>query len=155
MEETFIDQGLSESDRISVHNLALEARERLTHEATELMEGVYGLHESGSFEPIENLPALRDNKNREIYEHLTNFLDEEFEAGLKRKEAVAELVKEVAFTPLNRFVAFKMMEARKLIRETVSRGPDSNGFKFYLAEHAEDEANTEPNSEALRNQEGL
>ncbi len=32
------------------------------------------------------------------------------------------------------------MEGRKLIREAVSRGPNSNGFKFYLADHPEDEA---------------
>ena len=54
-------------------------------------------------------------------------------AGLKRQEAVDKLVKEAAFTHLNRLVAFKMMEARKLIRGTLDRYQDSNAFKFYLA----------------------
>ena len=46
----------------------------------------------------------------------------------------------MAFTHLNRLVAFKMMEARKLIRGTLDKGTDSNAFKFYLAgpEHSAD-----------------
>ncbi|MCI0557127.1 MAG: BREX-1 system adenine-specific DNA-methyltransferase PglX, partial [Nitrososphaera sp.] len=59
--------------------------------------------------------------------------------------AIDKLAKEVAFTHLNRFVAFKMMEARKLIRGTIDRYHDSNAFKFYLADdaHSEDLARYE------------
>ena len=57
---------------------------------------------------------------------------------MKKPEAVEKLVKEVAFTHLNRLVAFKMLESRKLIRGIIDRYQDSNDFKMYLADHDED-----------------
>jgi hypothetical protein len=52
---------------------------------------------------------------------------------------LAQLIREVAFTHLNRFCAYRMMESRGLIRESVSKGLKSQGFLFYLADHEEDE----------------
>jgi len=135
----FTEQFLSESTRSAIHDFALQGRELLTQEALDLLEGVYGLHPDGNLEKPEHLPTLNDSETHEIYIQLVQYLDDEVSAGLERKEAVGKLVKEVAFTHLNRFVAFKMMEERKLIRETVRRGHQSNGFKFYLADHPEEE----------------
>ena len=65
--------------------------------------------------------------------------------GYKRKEALEQLIREIAFTHLNRLCAYKMMEVRDVyvggqkFREAVSRGLKSQGFLFYLAEHPEDE----------------
>ena len=56
-----------------------------------------------------------------------------------RRLPLRQLIREAAFTHLNRLVAYKMLEQRKLIREAVSRGINSNGFKFYLADHPDDE----------------
>ena len=49
------------------------------------------------------------------------------------EDAVEQLVREVAFTHLNRFCAYKMMETRALIRKAVSDGLKSQRFLFYLA----------------------
>jgi hypothetical protein len=65
--------------------------------------------------------------------------------GFKPKDALDQLVREIAFTHLNRLCAYKMMEAREVyvggqkFREAVSRGINSNGVKFYLADHPEEE----------------
>src|SRR5258708_28230441 len=65
--------------------------------------------------------------------------------GFKPKEALDQLVREIAFTHLNRLCAYKMMEAREVyvgrqkFREAVSRGVNSNGVKFYLADNPEEE----------------
>ena len=65
--------------------------------------------------------------------------------GFKPKDALDQLIREIAFTHLNRLCAYKMMEAREVFvggqkfREAVSRGVNSNGVKFYLAEHPEEE----------------
>ena len=65
--------------------------------------------------------------------------------GYKATDALAQLVREIAFTHLNRLCAYKMMEAREVwvggqkFREAVSRGLKSQGFSFYLAQHPEDE----------------
>ncbi len=129
---------LSDDQRKAIHDLALAARAELTRRTRELLEGVYGLYADGRLEPAEKLPQVRaDPEARTTHARLALYLHEEERAGVPRAEAVEKLVKEVAFTHLNRLVAFKMMEARGLIRETVSRGPDSNAFKFYLADHPE------------------
>ena len=134
-------QPLSDQHRKLIHDLALDARALLTREARELLEGTYGLYPDGRLEPPEKLPEVAaDPETGETYRRLAQFLEDEERAGLPRPEAVDKLVKEVAFTHLNRLVAFKMMEARKLIRGTLDKGTDSNAFKFYLAdpEHAAD-----------------
>jgi hypothetical protein len=48
--------------------------------------------------------------------------------GMKPAEAVADYVRDAAFTALNRFAALKMLEARELVQECVSRGDASSGF---------------------------
>src|SRR5204863_2493961 len=65
--------------------------------------------------------------------------------GFKSKLALDQLVREIAFTHLNRLCAYKMMEVRNVyvggqrFREAVSKGLKSQGFLFYLAHHPEDE----------------
>lgn len=137
---TFTDELLNSQVRSAIYNFALRGREILTREAHDLLEGVYGLHENGALEPPENLPALSDPEKRQVYQRLKRFLADEIQAGLEPAEATTKLVKEIAFTHLNRLVAFKMLESSKLIREAVGRGANSNGFKFYLADHPEEES---------------
>ncbi len=137
----FTDTSLSDSDRKAIHDFALDARDLLVAETRDLLEGAYGLRADGSLSPLSRLPNLaNDPEGQETHRRLGHFLDDEVKAGLDRREAVDKLVKETAFTHLNRLAAFKMMEARKLIRQTVSRGKESNGFKFYLADHPDEEA---------------
>ncbi len=136
-----MSQALSDRQRRAIHDLALKARTLLMTEAREHLEGVYGLYEDGHIEPPDRLPQVqKDSEKQETYRRLVQSLDDEARTGFSRPEAVEKLVKEVAFTHLNRLVAFKMMEARDLIRGTLDKGTDSNAFKFYLAdpEHADD-----------------
>ena len=50
---------------------------------------------------------------------------------MAKAASVADYVREAAFTILNRFVALKMLEARGLIHESVSRGEQSSGFNEF------------------------
>lgn len=136
-------QPLSDAERKLIHDLALNARALLMREARELLEGVYGVYASGKADPVAKLPQVQANAEMaETHSRLLRFLDDEVAAGLKRPDAVEKLAKEVAFTHLNRLVAFKMMEARQLIRGTLDKGAKSNAFLFYLADpaHADDYA---------------
>ncbi len=104
------------------------------------LEGIFGISKSGTFESLANLPNIKEGtESFEIRKKLEKYVTHKKESGVAPKEAVVDFVKEYAFTYLNRFVAFKMMEGRKILRQTVSREFDSNSFKFYLADHAEDE----------------
>ncbi|GIW89830.1 MAG: hypothetical protein KatS3mg109_0262 [Pirellulaceae bacterium] len=118
-----------------IRQFTLAARKLLTSEASEQLEGVYGFLPSGRLKPVQDCPVLAQvpeaAQTRQMLERL---LQDEQQAGIDHKEAREKLVREAAFTWLNRLVAFKMLEARKVIRQTVSKGPDSNGFKLWLVE---------------------
>lgn len=122
-----------------LREFTLWAREKLTAEARELLLQVYGLQPTGVFLTPAKLPALsRLSDAMETRRRLERLLADEQEAGLTPVDAHKKLVKEVAFTHLNRLVALKLMESRKLIRGAIDRYHDSNGFKFYLASHDSD-----------------
>lgn len=107
-------------------------------ETADQLEAVYGHKLDGRIESVDNLPDVLSDEHRQKTLHLLlDFIAEEEQSGMAKAEAVAKLVNETAFTHLNRLVALKMMEARKLIRQAVARGTESNGFKFFLADHAE------------------
>lgn len=116
-----------------LHDLTLRARQLLTDETRDLLEGIYGLHQNGSLEEPATLPAIQSlEEARETRAHLEHLLADERDAGLKTAEAVEKLVRETAFTWLNRLAALKMLEARGLVRQSLLKGLDSNGFKFWL-----------------------
>ena len=71
---------------------------------------------------------------RETRRVLLDYLDVLQTGGLAAPSSLDAFVREAAFTWLNRLVAFKMLEARGLVREAVSRLENSNGFKMWLAE---------------------
>ncbi|MCL6447598.1 MAG: BREX-1 system adenine-specific DNA-methyltransferase PglX [Armatimonadetes bacterium] len=119
----------------AIHDMTLKARQLLLTEIGEQLEGIYGLLPNGRFMPATGYPALASNQGAaQTRRRLETLLAEEQQAGIAAKQAREKLVKEAAFTWLNRLVAFKMMEAHRLLRQTVTRGQDSNGFKMWLTE---------------------
>ena len=116
-----------------LHDLTLRARWLLSDETRDLLEGIYGLHQNGSLEEPATLPAIQSlEEARETRAHLEQLLADERDAGLKIAEAVEKLVRETAFTWLNRLAALKMLEARGLVRQSLLKGSDSNSFKLWL-----------------------
>lgn len=119
----------------AVRNFTLKARELMLTEVEEQFEGIYGLLPDGHFEPAEKYPALSSLKEAgETRRFLEGYFADQEAAGISPKEARGKLAKEIAFTRLNRMVALKMMEARGLIRQTVTKGVDSNGFKRWVVQ---------------------
>ena len=49
-------------------------------------------------------------------------------SGMKPDAAVADYVRDAAFTTLNRFVALKLLESRDLVQECITKGEQSSGF---------------------------
>lgn len=126
---------MEDRTRSQLRNMVQEARALLLEEARQQLEGIYGIHTDGRRESVDNLPEVQKDPDRQqTLLDILHFLDMEQQAGLPPAEAVTRLANEVAFTHLNRFVALKMMEARKLIKQTVSRGLQSNAFLLYVVE---------------------
>lgn len=116
-------------------------------EIRELLEGKFGIFARGekvTADPNAVMTHLSDEEQaarKDILDHYAHIKAR----GFKPKDALDQLIREIAFTHLNRLCAYKMMEAREVyvggqkFREAVSRGVNSNGVKFYLAEHPEEE----------------
>ncbi|NLI41193.1 MAG: SAM-dependent methyltransferase, partial [Caldisericales bacterium] len=129
---------MDKSIRTTLKNKVTASRLLLEKSVIDRLQGYYGIHQSGLIEDSKLLSHLAD-EDQEYRSQLLISLDHIQASGLKMKDALDQLIREVAFTHLNRLCAYKLMEARGLIRESVSRGVKSQGFFFYLADHPEDE----------------
>jgi len=132
---------MDQSTRNTLRNTVTQCR-RLLEEATmQALQGRFGIFAVGRKGEVQVEDAVRMTHlseedhacRRDLVDHLTHITS----LGYKSSKALEQLIREIAFTHLNRLCAYKMMEARGLIREAVSRGLKSQGFFFYLADHAD------------------
>ena len=142
---------MDKSLRAPLRNMVTVCRKLLESAIYERLEGQFGIFQNGKIEETDRLGHL--SAEDQVYrEQLLIHLDHIEAGGIKPKEAVEQLIREVAFTHLNRLCAYKLMESRGLVRESVSKGLKSQGFFFFLADHPEDEAlsNTGDSEKAYR-----
>lgn len=113
-----------------------DARGLLMSEFTAQFQQDYGLDpESGVVAGLESLAHL-DDQRLETARILREILDHYVSASLGAraevtKAALDRMVREQAFTTLNRLAALRMMEGRGLIMEAVARGYQSKAFQLY------------------------
>lgn len=98
------------------------------------LQQYYGIRPDGSILPLEQL-TTRDTdrlyRARLLRDRLTYLYSNIVTAKDKEKNAVQQLVREQAFTVLNRFAALRMAEERTIITETVRQGFNSEGFQVF------------------------
>lgn len=117
----------------AITDFTLSARELLTREAGEQLEGIYGWLPDGAFGEAKHYPALAAlSEAAETRRRLEQYAREEIEAGVTAPIAREKLKREAAFTWLNRAAAFRLLEERKLIKPTLARLHKSNGYVFWL-----------------------
>ncbi len=129
---------MNKETRNRLRSVVTQCRRLLEESVGSVLQGQFGIHPDGKVEGADGMGHLAE-EDLQIREQLVASLEHIQASGFKPKPAVEQMVREIAFTHLNRLCAYKMMEARGLIREAVSRGLKSQGFMFYLAEHVEDE----------------
>ena len=117
-----------------------DARNRLqaaTQAARGLLEQDYGEQLEGSFDirrdgAVAVEPGVHlDARQRHVRAQLVAAIRHGAASGLSLKEAVAAYRREAAFTTLNRFAALKMLEARGLVQECLTKLEQSAGFKEF------------------------
>ncbi len=123
-----------------IQSFTLKARAALEKEAGQQLEGVYGWLPDGLFKDPSRYPALNQiEEATETRRRLENYAEEEKTAGIAPKDARIKLVRETAFTWLNRLVALRMMEERQIIKSTVGKLDKSNSFIFWLTADGNEE----------------
>ena len=66
-----------------------------------------------------------DAGQRRVRRKIVAAIEHKRACGMKPAEAVADYLRDAAFTVLNRFVALKMLEARELVQPCISQGEAS------------------------------
>jgi len=106
-----------------------DARGLLEEEYREQLEGVFDILLDGT---IDSEPGSHlDDAQRLTRQKLVAAVEHNQASGITADEAVAMYLREAAFTTLNRFAALKMLEARELVQECISKGEQSAGFKEF------------------------
>src|SRR5262245_21659052 len=122
-----------QTTRNRLQRFVSDARATLTEEFTRQLQNEYGLDPvSASTTPIERLSNLDDARletakiMRETLEHYR-----QTSTSKDNRALLVGIVREVAFTVLNRLAALRMAEARGLLIESLANGYNSKGFQLY------------------------
>lgn len=98
------------------------ARALLEREIGDQLEGIYNILADGTvLDDAPGDPIVRDRLIQMVAHHQAR--------GAGKQSAVERVIRECAFTVLNRFAALKMAERRGLVRECVSNGIESTGIQ--------------------------
>ena len=115
--------------RQKLERLTQAARRLLEPEFREQLEGRYDVLLDGR---IGLAPGAHlSEQERVVWQRIVAAIAHRRRPGVSSADAVMGYRREAAFHTLNRFVALKMLEARKLVQECISRGEESAGFKEF------------------------
>ena len=122
-----------QSTRNRLQKFVADSRAVLTDEFTRQMQNDYGLDpRNGTIAGLDELRNLDDTKRetarilRETVEHYASLTPNAETADLLNR-----IVREQAFTVLNRLAALRMAEARGFLIESLANGFSSKGFQLY------------------------
>jgi len=114
------------------------AIERATQRARKLLEGDFAAQLEGDFDVYsDGTMAAKGGSHlsaRQAFqrERVVASIEHKRSAGMSAADSVADYLRDSAFTTLNRFVALKMLEARELVKECITNGEQSAGYReFY------------------------
>jgi hypothetical protein len=150
---------MDRATRNVIERATQQARRLLDEDFSSQLEGTFDVLRSGVIATRggEHLSAMQQSQRDKI----NAAIEHKRATGMTAVEAVEDYVRDAAFTTLNRFVALKMLEARELVQECITKGeqsagyrefygmapgipllPDASGYRFYI-ESLFDEFSTE------------
>src|SRR6266511_3653548 len=122
--------GLDRGGRDALERTVLKARQVLEADLADAAEGRFGIYRDGNLDAEQALRLapgeLRDR--REVVEIVAHLRRE----GEAAEAAVGRLVREAAFTHLNRLIAIRVAEAIELLPLSLAQGKASQGFRDVL-----------------------
>ena len=122
---------MDKSTRSAIQRATQSARALLEEEYRQQLEGTFDVLLSGK---VADAPGAHLTPEQVVMrEKVVAAIDHKRATGMKPAAAVADYLRDAAFTALNRFVALKMLEARCLVQECASKGDEASGFKEFTA----------------------
>jgi len=120
---------LDKPTRNSIQRATQAARKLLEDAYSDQLEGTYDILLDGTI--AEHPGDHLSDRQRVVRDKLVATVMHKRSGGASPNDAVDAYLREAAFTTLNRFVALKMLEARGLVQECVSKAEESAGFREF------------------------
>jgi hypothetical protein len=120
---------LDKDTRNAIERATQRARKILEEDFTAQLEGDFDIHRTGTV--ASRAGAHLSAREAVQREKIVDAIVHKRAAGMGAPEAVADYLREAAFTALNRFVALKMLEARELLQECITKGEQSSGYREF------------------------
>jgi hypothetical protein len=150
---------MDKDTRGAIDRVTQRIRTLLEEDFASQIEGTFDVLRNGAIAPEGGLHLAPHERSQR--EKIIAAIEHKRAAGLIAPDAVQDYLRDAAFTTVNRFVALKMLEARELVQQCISKGeqstgyhefcglapgvtllPESNGYRLYV-ESLFDELSTE------------
>jgi hypothetical protein len=124
---------LTQGARNKIKSFVQAAKKLLMNEFENQLQQYYGIRPDGTSLLVEELTSRDASviETARLLRQRLHYLEESIAGKNKAQEAVTQLKREQAFTILNRFAAVRMSEERNIIRESIHKGYNSEGFQVY------------------------
>jgi len=120
---------MDKDTRNAIERATQRARKLLEEDFSAQLEGEFDVHRSGAVaaKAGSHLSARQAFQR----ERIVAAIEHKRATGMAAAEAVVDYLRDAAFTTLNRFVALKMLEARDLVQECITKGEQSAGYREF------------------------
>lgn len=117
---------MDKDTRNAVERATQRARKLLEEDYAAQLEGDFDVHRDG----VVAAEAGGHLSPRQTFqrERIVAAIEHKRAAGMGAEDAVRDYLRDAAFTTLNRFVALKMLEARELVQQCITKGEQSAGY---------------------------
>ena len=126
-----------QNTRNRLQRFVADARSLLSDEFTRQLQATYGMNpKTGEVADIRSLSGLTPSQQETAHllrDTLAHYLAnaEKGKEKARKAAAIERIVREQAFTVLNRLAALRMSEARGFLIESLAKGYDSKGFQWF------------------------
>ena len=120
---------MDKATRNAIERATQQARKLLYEDFSFQLEGTFDVLRSGVI--ASTVGAHLSSRERFQRDKIVAAIEHKRAAGMTTVDAVADYVRDMAFTTLNRFVALKMLEGRHLVQECITKGDQSIGFREF------------------------
>lgn len=120
---------MDKATRNAIERATQQARKLLDEDFSSQLEGTFDMLRSGviASRAGAHLSGLQQSQREKILAAI----EHKRSAGMTAVDTVTDYVRDAAFTTLNRFVALKMLEARELVQECITKGEQSVGYREF------------------------
>ena len=120
---------MNKETRNAIERATQQARKLLQEDFAAQLEGDFDVQGDGTVaEQAGSHLSARQTFQRE---RIVAAIEHKRSAGRNAADSVADYLRDSAFTTVNRFVALKMLEARGLVQECITKGEQSAGYREF------------------------